>query len=65
MDARYLLRWAGLLEARMMDRSSVEHGVWAADETEFSSVVMSEGAEISPRVDCRGSSIVVVVEFTL
>ena len=49
----YLFRWAGLLEARMMDRSSVEHGVWAADDTEFSSVVMSlnatGGEQTSPR----------------
>lgn len=36
-----------------MDRSSIEDGVWAADETEFSSAVMSlnatEGAEASPK----------------
>ena len=37
----------------MIDRSSIEDGVWAADETEFSSAVMSlnatEGAETSPK----------------
>lgn len=49
----------------MIDLSSIEEGVWAAEETEFSSAVMSlnaaegaEGAEASPRrvvLDSKGS----------